>query len=93
MTKVVSVIPKEKDSDTGAHVVHGTQVLLSDGSRLEGVQKVTLAAEVGGVWKAIIEVNPVNQKQIDTVISELNVIETTAAKTTTTSAEETNSGN
>jgi len=75
MTKVVSIIPPHKDGDTGPHKVQGTHVLLDDGSRLEGVQKVTLVAEVGDVWKAIIELRPVNQKQIDALIEEIKVIE------------------
>lgn len=50
--------------------------MLDDGSRLEGVTKVTLVAEVGSVWKAIIEVNPINQLQIDAQLSELKVNET-----------------
>ncbi|WP_180076896.1 hypothetical protein [Acinetobacter sp. YH12251] len=76
MPKVLSIIPKLKESERGAHSVHGTQVLLDDGSRLEGVTKVTLVAEVGNVWKAIIEVNPINQLQIDAQLSELKVNET-----------------
>lgn len=76
MPKVLSIIPKLKESEQGAHSAHGTQVLLDDGSRLEGVTKVTLVAEVGKVWKAIIEVNPINQLQIDAQLSELKVNET-----------------
>lgn len=76
MPKVLSIIPKLKESEQGAHSAHGTQVLLDDGSRLEGVTKVTLVAEVGNVWKAIIEVNPINQLQIDAQLSELKVNET-----------------
>ena len=76
MPKVLSIIPKLKESERGAHSAHGTQVLLDDGSRLEGVTKVTLVAEVGSVWKAIIEVNPINQLQIDAQLSELKVNET-----------------
>ena len=84
MPKIVSIIPKLKESERGAHSAHGTQVLLDDGSRLEGVTKVTLVAEVGNVWKAIIEVNPINQLQIDAQLSELKVNETpkTAKQTT-----------
>jgi len=75
MTKVVSIIPPQKDDDTGPHKAQGTRVLLDDGSRLEGVKKVTLVAEAGDVWKAIIELSPVNQKQIDALIEEIQVIE------------------
>ncbi len=34
-----------------------------------------MVAEVGNVWKAIIEVNPINQLQIDAQLSELKVNE------------------
>ncbi|MHA3078791.1 hypothetical protein [Acinetobacter sp. ANC 5502] len=87
MAKVVSVIPSHKDDDTNAHAAWGTKVLLDDGSRLEGVHKITLVAEAGEVWKAIIEVYPKNQKQIDALIEEIQVINheatDTQAKTTT----------
>ncbi|MHA3083747.1 hypothetical protein ACX1NX_11405 [Acinetobacter sp. ANC 5383] len=74
MARVVSVIPPHKDNDTTAHAAQGTKVLLDDGSRLEGVNKVTLVAEAGKAWKAIIEVYPTNQKQIDALIEEIQVI-------------------
>lgn len=74
MPKVVSIIPKSKDKDTGAHSVQGTQVLLDDGKKLEGVCKVTLVAEAGAIWKAIIEVYPTNQKQIDALVSDVKVV-------------------
>ena len=84
MPKVVSITPKEKDEDTGCHAAQGTQVLLDDGSYLQGVTKVTLVAEVGELWKAVIEVHPLNQKQIDALLVGVNVDETTeTAKQTT----------
>lgn len=90
MVKVVSVVPKENDKD-GVHICQGTQILLSDGNRLEGVHKVTLVAEADNVWRAIIEVFPKNQTQIDALLSDLKVLghETATTKTTATSSEET----
>lgn len=73
MTKIVSIIPTQNSKDGRYHVSQGTQVLLSDGSRLEGVSKVTLVAEVGEAWKAIIEVFPTNQDQINALLTELKV--------------------
>ena len=75
MPKVVSVIPKIKSGDGRFHQTKGTQVLLDDGSYLEGVTKITLVAEVGKPWKAILEVIPTNQEQIDAVLDELHVAE------------------
>lgn len=74
MPKVVSIIPFEKDSDTGAHKANGTKVLLDDGSYLQGVQKITLVAKVGGLWGAIIEVMPTNQQQISAELQAVHVV-------------------
>ncbi len=73
MPKVVSIVPKIKSDDGRFHLTQGTQVLLDDGSCLEGVTKITLVAEVGMPYKAIIEVLPTNQKQIDAVLSDLKI--------------------
>lgn len=74
MTRVVSIIPSHKDSETGVHVVQGTKVLLDDGSYLQGINSITLKAEAGKPWVAVIEVYPINQKQIDALVEELKVI-------------------
>lgn len=71
MPKVVSIIPSEKDDDSGAHLTRGTKILLDDGSYLQGVVKVVLVAESNNLWKAIIEVHPTNQQQIDAVIQDI----------------------
>lgn len=36
-------------------VTHGTQVLLPDGSKLDGVTRIELVAEVNDVWRARID--------------------------------------
>lgn len=74
MPKVVSIIPSEKDDDSGAHLTRGTKILLDDGSYLQGVVKVVLVAESNDLWKAIIEVHPTNQQQIDAVIQDIKTI-------------------
>ncbi|WP_111891610.1 hypothetical protein [Acinetobacter sp. MB5] len=74
MAKVVSIVPTSKCTNTNAHAAQGTKVLLDDGSRLEHVHKVTLVAEKGAAWKAIIEVYPTNQQQIDAIIEDLKVV-------------------
>lgn len=74
MPKVVSIIPSEKDNDSGAHLTRGTKILLDDGSYLQGVVKVVLVAESNNLWKAIIEVYPTNQKQIDALIKDVKVV-------------------
>jgi len=75
MAKVVSIIPPRKEVIAGVHRANGTKVLLDDGSYLEGVKSITLKAEVGQPWKAIIEVYPTNQKQIDALVEELRVVQ------------------
>ncbi len=81
MAKVVSIVPTSKCTNTHAHSAQGTKVLLDDGSRLENVHKVTLVAEKGAAWKAIIEVYPTNQQQIDAIIEDLEVISREATNT------------
>ena len=75
MAKVVSIIPPQKEGDKHAHLAQSTKVLLDDGSYLEGVVSITLKAEVNHPWKAIIEVYPTNQKQIDALIEDLKVVQ------------------
>lgn len=72
MTKIVSIVPPSADSKN-VTMCQGTKVLLDNGEYLAGVSKITLVAEVDKVWKAIIEVTPTNQGQIDAVLAELKV--------------------
>ncbi|BAP36669.1 hypothetical protein [Acinetobacter guillouiae] len=74
MPKVVSVIPAPNNSNRGAQLVNGSKVLLDDGTYLQGVVKVTLVAEYDNLWKAVIEVHPTNQQQIDAVIQDIKTI-------------------
>lgn len=55
---VATIIPGPQSHPNGPHLAQRTKVLLSDGSELSGVTSVTLRADVGGVWKATIEVDP-----------------------------------
>lgn len=77
MPRVVSVIPVPNTSGrkNSIQVVNGTKVLLDDGSYLENIQKITLVAEVDEPWRAIIELTPKNQEQIDAILSDLKVVE------------------
>ncbi|MFW1826673.1 hypothetical protein [Acinetobacter sp. ULE_I092] len=87
MPRVVSVIPApNNNSKHQSQLVNGTKVLLDDGSYLQGVAKVTLVAEYDNLWKAIIEVYPANQQQIDAVLSELQVVDSNEASTITNQA-------
>lgn len=56
--RVVTIVPGPQESPNAPHQAQGTKVILSDGSELGGVTGVTLRADVGGLWKAIIEVYP-----------------------------------
>ncbi|KPB75972.1 hypothetical protein BTW15_02530 [Pseudomonas syringae pv. tomato] len=56
--KVATIIPGPQSSASSAHLTQGTKVIMSDGSELAGVTRITLHAEAGDVWKAIIEVHP-----------------------------------
>lgn len=70
MTKVVSIIPS-KGGRSGTRV-QGTKVLLDNGEYLRCVSKVTLIADMDhGLWKAVLEVFPTNQQQIDAVLLEM----------------------
>lgn len=74
MSKVVSVIPPQKDDQASTSVL-GTKVLLDNGDYLQGVTRVTLVADPANhLWKAIIEVHPINQQQVDALLSELIVV-------------------
>lgn len=54
--RVVTIIPGRKTQPDGPHSVQGTQVLLSDGTRLQRVTAITIRGEVGCVWVASIDV-------------------------------------
>lgn len=71
MPRVASIIPP--DSKGSLTLCNGTQVLLDNGEYLQHVNKITLVAEPGQPWKAIIEVHPTNQEQIDALLSDLKV--------------------
>ncbi|WP_288897408.1 hypothetical protein [uncultured Delftia sp.] len=51
--KVLRIVPGERDS-TGAQLANGTRIFCGD-QEVSNVTKLTLVAEVGGVWKASIE--------------------------------------
>lgn len=72
MVRVASIIPP--DSKGSLTLCNGTQVLLDNGEYLQHVNKITLVAEPGQPWKAIIEVHPTNQEQIDAVLTDLEVV-------------------
>lgn len=56
--EVATIVPGPQSSPNSPHLTQGTKVILSDGSELTGVSRITLRAEAGDVWKAIIEVHP-----------------------------------
>jgi len=58
LLRVATIIPGEKADGSSVHLAQGTKVVLSDGSELAGVTGITLRAEAGGIWKAVIEVCP-----------------------------------
>lgn len=72
MPRIVSIIPPE--SKGTATLSTGTKVLLDNGEYLQHVNKITLVAEPGQPWKAIIEVHPTNQEQIDALLTDLEVV-------------------
>lgn len=72
MPRIVSVIPPKDDSDITK--AQGTKILLDNGEYLRCVHKITLVAELESPWKAIIEVYPQNQEQIDALLSDLKVV-------------------
>lgn len=77
LLKVATIIPGEKADGSSFHPAQGTKVVLSDGSELTGVTGITLRAEVGGIWKAVIEVYPDRVLAI-TADAEAHVVEATA---------------
>ncbi|MBC6786650.1 hypothetical protein CKN53_08865 [Acinetobacter baumannii] len=72
MPRIVSVIPPKDDSNITK--TQGTKILLDNGEYLRHVHKITLVAEAESPWKAIIEVYPSNQEQIDALLSDLKVV-------------------
>lgn len=72
MPRVASIIPPE--SKGKLTLSQGTKVLLDNGEYLHCVNKITLVAEPSQPWKAIIEVYPTNQEQIDALIADIEVI-------------------
>ncbi|WCS38937.1 hypothetical protein [Acinetobacter baumannii] len=72
MPRIASIIPPE--SKGTATLSTGTKVLLDNGEYLQHVNKITLVAEPGQPWKAIIEVHPTNQEQIDALLTDLEVV-------------------
>ncbi|MGQ1143207.1 hypothetical protein ACT4VO_12500 [Acinetobacter baumannii] len=72
MPRIVSVIPpKDASNITKAQ---GTKILLDNGEYLRHVHKITLVAEPESPWKAIIEVYPSNQEQINALLADVEVI-------------------
>ncbi|MDC5022033.1 hypothetical protein OHW22_11575 [Acinetobacter baumannii] len=72
MPRIVSVIPPKDDSNITK--TQGTKILLDNGEYLRHVHKITLVAEPESPWKAIIEVYPQNQEQIDALLSDLKLV-------------------
>ncbi len=72
MPRIVSVIPPKDDSNITK--AQGTKILLDNGEYLRCVHKITLVAEVDSPWKAIIEVYPSNQEQINALLADVEVI-------------------
>lgn len=72
MPRVASIIPPE--SKGSLTLCNGTKVLLDNGEYLQHVNKITLVAEPGQPWKAVIEVHPTNQEQIDALLNDLKVV-------------------
>lgn len=73
--KVLRIVPGQRDS-TGAHAAMGTRIFCGD-QEVSHVTKLTLTAEVGGIWKATIEC-AVIPPEVDALHEgEVNVIEVT----------------
>lgn len=51
--RVLRIVPGEHGTE-GAQLANGTRVFCG-GQEISGITKLTLVAEVGGVWKATIE--------------------------------------
>lgn len=71
MPRIASIIPPE--SKGKLTLSQGTKVLLDNGEYLQHVNKITLVAEPGQPWKAVIEVYPINQGKIDALINDVVV--------------------
>lgn len=72
MPRIVSVVPPKDDYDITK--AQGTKILLDNGEYLRHVHKITLVAEPDSPWKAIIEVYPQNQEQINALLTDIEVI-------------------
>ncbi|MGQ8875949.1 hypothetical protein ACUTR7_00455 [Delftia sp. NA_296.1] len=73
--KVLRIVPGQRDS-TGAHAAMGTRIFCGD-QEVSHVTKLTLVAEVGGIWKAAIEC-AVIPPEVDALHEgEVNVVEVT----------------
>lgn len=72
MPRIASILPPE--SKGSLTLCNGTKVLLDNGEYLQHVSKITLVAEPGQPWKAVIEVHPTNQEQIDALLTDLEVV-------------------
>ncbi|KQE16774.1 hypothetical protein APD36_06530 [Acinetobacter pittii] len=72
MPRIVSVVPPNSGNDIT--MTQGTTVLLDNGEHLRHIHKITLVAEPLQPWKAIIEVYPTNQEQINALLEDVEVI-------------------
>jgi len=62
---VATVLPAAQSIAGSAHMAIGTKILLSDGSKLDGMQSIELKASVEtDVWQAVITVLPLEVPQI-----------------------------
>lgn len=74
--KVLRIVPGQRDS-TGAHAAMGTRIFCGD-QEVKHVTKLTLVAEVGGIWKASIECFVVPPAELNALLeSEAEVVEVT----------------
>lgn len=73
--KVLRIVPGERDN-IGAQLANGTRIFCGD-QEVSHVTKLTLVAEVGGIWKATIEC-AVIPPEVDALHEgEINVVEVT----------------
>lgn len=52
---LMRIVPRKNADGSDSVLCNGTQVLLQDGTEVPGVTRITLVAEVGGVWRATLE--------------------------------------
>jgi hypothetical protein len=52
---IVQIIPAPARGGSGLALTNGTKVVLSDGSELQGVLRVTIVGDRDSLWKATIE--------------------------------------